>query len=85
MSEVAGNAGFFINKRPNVEAEVAGWSSDVAKVMNEIVNFSPEKREEVIAKGLLNAKRFDTDKALDKIEEIYFSILNKKKLQSENS
>lgn len=75
MSEVAGDAGFLIAKKTFDKNHVNAWANEVAAIIEQVVALSPEKRKQVIKKGIENAKRFDTGKALDKIEEIYQFIL----------
>lgn len=75
MSLVAGNAGFLIPRRPRQEEAVTEWATSAAKVVEEVLMFPTEKRKAVVAAGLINAKRFDTKKALDRIEEVYRSII----------
>lgn len=75
MTEVAGDAGFLIPRRPIEVNEVPGWATEAAAVVNKILGFSNEDRKATIDAGITNAKRFDTEKALDLIESIYKRIL----------
>ncbi len=75
MTEVLGDAGFRINRRPQNTEAANEWALDSAKIVEHVLALSAEDRNKEIKKGFLNAKRFDADKALDKIEEIYKSIL----------
>jgi glycosyltransferase involved in cell wall biosynthesis len=75
MTEVAANAGALIKRRPETSDEIIEWANEAAKMVNQIVNLSPEALEVVIKTGITNSKRFDTDIALDKIEKIYEIIL----------
>lgn len=75
MTEVAGKAGFYIARRPSGHQEVAAWAKASAEVVNEVVTFSPEKREEVVQAGLENARRFDPQMVLNCIEAIYFHMV----------
>lgn len=75
MTEVAGEAGFLVPRRPSEPHEVKAWAANVALVVAQILGLSAAERQAVVAQGLLNAKRFNTDAALDKIEEIYSTIL----------
>lgn len=75
MCEVAGDAGFLIPGMPNSTREIVEWSHHAAAVMESIVMLSNDDRNKVIEAGLLNSKRFETNSALNKIEEIYESIL----------
>ncbi|MDB5018002.1 MAG: mannosyltransferase, partial [Mucilaginibacter sp.] len=75
MSEVAGEAGFLIPKMPYEKTGIGQWARDAAIVINKILNFSNEEREEIIQYGLENVKRFDLEKSIDGIEEIYRKII----------
>jgi glycosyltransferase involved in cell wall biosynthesis len=77
MTEVAGNAGFLIPKQPADSSKVKEWAQNTALVVEKIVSFSPEERKSVANAGIENAKRFNADLALDKIEENYRNILLK--------
>lgn len=78
MSEVAGNAGFLIPLRPFDDQQALNWAAKSANVIDKIVSFTPEERQKAIDAGLANAKRFDTRKALDRIESIYREVLQEK-------
>lgn len=80
MTEVAGDAGFSIPKQPKELNSIKSWAEGAAQVVEKIVNFSPAKRFEAANAGVENAKRFNTDVALDQIEKIYQNIL-----QNDNS
>ena len=75
MTEVAGNAGFTISRRPHRLNGFSGWASEGAKVLEQVLTLSPEERRFEIEKGLLNAKRFDTNTALNQVEDIYKEIV----------
>ena len=75
MTEVAGEAGFLVRRRPSEPTEVQTWAVEVAQVVAQVLALSKAARQAVVAQGLLNAKRFNTDAALDRIEEIYSAIL----------
>jgi glycosyltransferase involved in cell wall biosynthesis len=75
MTEVAGNAGLFIPRRPIGAKKVAAWAFDAAKVIDGVVECSPSERQALINAGLNNAKRFDAKIALDKIEATYQKVL----------
>ena len=76
MTEVAGNAGFFVPRRPYDASKTAAWALEVGKVLGSVVDLSPAARQKVIETGLENAKRFDTGNAINKIEMIYHDILS---------
>lgn len=75
MTEVAGSAGFLIPKQPADAAKVKAWAVEAAKTVNKIISLSASAREEVAKISQENAKRFDTEQALDQIEKIYQRIL----------
>jgi glycosyltransferase involved in cell wall biosynthesis len=79
MTEVAGNAGFLIPKQPTNVSDIKNWVQNAAILVEKIVSFSPEERKNIADASIENAKRFDADLALDKIEEIYQNILLKYK------
>ncbi|RYY07768.1 MAG: glycosyltransferase [Sphingobacteriaceae bacterium] len=80
MTEVAGHAAFLIPKQPINTQETQNWAHDSAKIVEKIVSFSVDQRQKAIAAGIENARRFDTDLALDQIENIYKSILLESKI-----
>jgi glycosyltransferase involved in cell wall biosynthesis len=75
MTEVAGDAAFLIDKMPMDKVLQATWAIDSATILQQIVALSPIDRQEYIDKGLKNVSRFNLEKALDKIEMIYKTIL----------
>lgn len=76
MTEVAGEAGFYIPRRPYKIQSIDNWASEAAKVVEKILNLKPSERGNVIEKGVENASRFNTELALDHIEKIYLHVLN---------
>ncbi len=76
MTEVAGTAGFLIPREPWDKSEIASWASDAAIRVDEILKLSELERRNVVEAGLQNAKRFDAQNALNRIEEIYKDILH---------
>ena len=75
MTEVAGEAGLLIPRRPIDPTKVEAWAVEGAARVNEVLQFSMQHRLDVIQKSIKNAQRFDTESSLDQIEEIYSSIL----------
>lgn len=73
MTEVAGAAGFLIPRRSPEAAQA--WAREAATTVEQVVGLVPQERAAVVSAGLLNAKRFNTDEALNQIEKIYASIL----------
>jgi len=83
MTEVAGSAGFFIPRRPQGSDEIINWAEHAARVLDDVLKLSPSELKKVREAGLENASRFETDKALNYIMDIYKNILlseNKKSL-----
>jgi len=75
MTEVSGNAGFLIKRRPADPLHAAEWAREAAAVLDKIITLSPSDRMAVVEAGIRNSKRFDTQMALDQIEAIYLRIL----------
>lgn len=75
MTEVAGDAGFLIPRKPTDKSLANTWALEAAQRIHEILKLSSEERHKVIRAGLNNAKRFDTQTALDRIAKIYTEIL----------
>ena len=73
MTEVGGEAAFYIPKRPFKESEQNEWLEVGARVIEKVVSLSLEEREKVISLGINNSKRFDCEQALDSIENVYKS------------
>jgi glycosyltransferase involved in cell wall biosynthesis len=74
MNEVAGDAAFYIPLKPLLPGEISVWSKNAGSVLEEILSCSPERRGDIISKGLENSKRFDPEKMLDRVELIYKEI-----------
>lgn len=74
MTEVGGEAAFYIPLQPNESIKTETWANKSAKTIAMVLNLTPLQRQKVITAGLLNAKRFDPEIALDKIESIYVQI-----------
>ena len=75
MTEVAQEAAFFISKKPMESSKVKNWKQQAADVVENVLCLTPKEREEIIRKGLVNAQRFNSRDAVDKIEIIYNNIL----------
>lgn len=80
MTEVAGNAGFLIPRRPYAAHKAEEWSIQAARVLNAILQFTKEKREKIAQLGIKNAERFNSVTSLDYIESIYTNILQHQKI-----
>ncbi|PVY38672.1 glycosyltransferase [Pontibacter virosus] len=75
MTEVAGEAGFYIPRRPVNNQSIEKWTLEAGKVVEKILLLTPRERESVIQKGVLNIERFDAGLTIDKIETIYENII----------
>jgi len=75
MTEVAGEVALLIPRRPVDPTKVEAWAAEGAGRVNEVIQFSTQQRLDVIQQSIENARRFDTERSLDQIEEIYSSIL----------
>ncbi|KJD34633.1 mannosyl transferase [Tamlana nanhaiensis] len=74
MSEVGGNAAFYIPLKPIQSDEIDVWSSEAAAVVNKVISLSSRELMTIERKGIENAERFNQDKALDAIERQYIEI-----------
>jgi glycosyltransferase involved in cell wall biosynthesis len=75
MTEVAGEAGILISRMPLKKYQINTWALEGAASIEKILNLSTLERSSLIQKGLANAQRFDTEKALNAIEGIYKTIV----------
>lgn len=75
MSEVAANAGFYINLQPDMSDMIDAWATQSAQVVEQVLSMSTDERRMTEQKGIENAQRFDQQKALDAIEQIYLQVL----------
>ena len=71
MTEVVSDAGFLIPLRDQENPKQ--WASDAALVVEEVLN--TPNQDELIAKSLANAKRFNKQKAMDDFEQVYDRIV----------
>ncbi|MFP9099569.1 glycosyltransferase family 4 protein [Flavobacterium sp. RHBU_24] len=71
MTEVAGDAGFLVERYPFEKAGLEKWSEESAQVLQQLMQLGDASREEVVKKGLENATRFNSNLALSKVEKIY--------------
>jgi len=78
MNEVGGNAAFYVGKM-QIGEEVA-WLKESSSMISHVLRLTPDRRNEVIERGLENKSRFDSGQALDRIERIYKAILHKREI-----
>lgn len=75
MTEVGGNAAYYIERRPQNVSDLPSWAQNGAKLMEDILNFTPKKLEKVIQAGLKNNMKFQTTTIVDQTEAFYKSTL----------
>ncbi|WP_366182405.1 glycosyltransferase family 1 protein [Flavobacterium ovatum] len=78
MTEVGGQAAYYIDKRPLDTKEVEEWAKRSALILNNVIRLNNKERQQCIDFGIENSKRFETEKALDQIESIYKKITENK-------
>lgn len=76
MTEVAGEAGFLLPKRPVAKAEIGAWAEKAAQLVNTVISLPPEARRGVVKAGKENVERFDSARYAEKIEAIYQAVLS---------
>jgi glycosyltransferase involved in cell wall biosynthesis len=74
MTEVAGNAAFFIPPCPLDHAAIRVWAESSAHTLEELLSLSPRQQRFITESGFENASRFNTEETLNKIEMIYRAI-----------
>jgi len=75
MTEVGGNAAFYIPRMPNNEKEKTIWAQEAGLVLNHVVEFTDSDCQQNATKGYNNIQKFDLGKSLARLEEIYKSIV----------
>jgi len=75
MTEVAGDSATLVDRKPHDENLHASWAAQVADAINARLNETGEQQASAIAAGLENIKRFDSEKGLDLIEQLYQKIV----------
>ncbi len=79
MTEVAGEAGFFIATDVDEQATVGSpWAAEAAAKLAEVIGFSEAERKVVATRCLAQVKHFDSEHALDRIEKVYEQVLKKR-------
>jgi glycosyltransferase involved in cell wall biosynthesis len=74
MNEVGGTAAFYINQKPDVNEQIPDWLNKSVETMDKVMQLSEEELNIYIMAGFSNARRFDSEVALDLIENIYKRI-----------
>ncbi|MFH7000371.1 glycosyltransferase [Flavobacterium sp. FlaQc-57] len=78
MKEVAGDAGFYIPKKPNDLEKLLEWKITAAKELERVMHFTPEERRNAVSKSISRSKEFSAQGFVDSIEAIYQEILQDK-------
>lgn len=75
MTEVGGNAAFYIPLKPETEGEIGIWEKICSEMIEKIISFNTDQLEFLHLSGISNCERFNTDKCIDEIEEIYIKTI----------
>ncbi|WP_407430183.1 glycosyltransferase [Arcticibacter sp.] len=72
MNEVGGQPAVYVSrKQMGNEPE---WLDECASAIDRTLNMSDEQRANLVSGGLENVSRFDSESALDKVENVYMRI-----------
>lgn len=74
MDEVGGTAAFYISKKPLENSKK--WAEQAAKTLQGVIHLDKKAHIQNKEKAIEQAKKFNTQVALDKIEQIYCKVLN---------
>jgi glycosyltransferase involved in cell wall biosynthesis len=77
MTEVGGNAAYYIPRMPQLEEEKSEWAYNAAMVLDQIAELSQSDRQRSENAGYENIKRFDVQITLTQLDEIYQNIVLK--------
>lgn len=75
MTEVGGVAAIYISRMPREQNQINQWAKISAQTLDEILDLPPQQRAKLVEAGYQNARRFDSKKALQRINTIYQEIL----------
>lgn len=73
MKEVGGEDCYYIPRYSDMDEKE--WTKECAGTLKQILELPQENRQKLIQAGIKNAKRFATQKALNRIESLYKSVL----------
>ncbi|WP_282112653.1 glycosyltransferase [Maribacter stanieri] len=76
MTEVGGQAGFYIPKRP-LNLNNSNWALESAGIVNDVLSLNPITHKKNVLQGIENVGRFKQKKMLEAVEEIYSKIITK--------
>ena len=78
MKEVAGNAGFYIQKKPISISKVSKWKLLAAQKLEMVVQFTVDERSCFVERSIVHSKKFSSEDFVRSIEAIYLEILQEK-------
>jgi len=77
MTEVAGDAAFYIPRRPSQPQLIKSWANQAANMVSHVIGLSHSQRNKVVQAGIANTARFDLEQSLDQIENTYLNTINR--------
>lgn len=80
MTEVGGEAAYYIERMPNIQSEIKVWAVDGAKVIESILNTTELEKNERLHNGIQHIKKFDLKQSMLQIESVYKKILQEEQL-----
>ncbi|GAB3333760.1 hypothetical protein GCM10027299_41580 [Larkinella ripae] len=75
MTEVAGEAAYFIPRQPENLADRKAWANEAAEIIKTVLDLPQEERKKVVEKGIINAQRFNAHSYLNEVEALYKRII----------
>jgi len=75
MKEVAGDAGFYIPKKPFDPEKVLNWKIIAAKELEKVMRLTPEGLQDAIEKSIIRSKEFSDEGFVNSIEKVYQQII----------
>ena len=90
MTEVAGDAGVLIAVAALEDTEASEpwttpWAAAAAAALAQVAGLTNEGRHEMVARGLAQARHFDSTTALDRIETIYSELAGQEAFLVQNT
>ena len=71
MTEVGGNAAYYIDRQTPKRTDLNSWEQNGAKVIEGVLNLKPNDLEKVIQAGIKNVKKFQGTAIVDQTEAFY--------------
>jgi glycosyltransferase involved in cell wall biosynthesis len=78
MTEVAGQAGFLISRRPMSPELANEWAFEGAQKLSKVMELTVKDKQSIINEGFNQVKKFNAATSLYKIEQFYQLVLNSK-------